>query len=55
MATHSAKLEVSLFHVGVPHRSMQDDVYEGHFIPTGTTVIGNVWWAAFFTHGPDPR
>ena len=34
---------ISLFHVGVPHRSMQDDIYEGNFIPAGTTVIENVW------------
>jgi len=29
--------------LGNPHRSMQDDVHEGHFIPAGTTVIENVW------------
>ena len=23
---------------------MQDDIYEGRFIPAGTTVIENVWW-----------
>ena len=38
-----AQIEISLFHVGVPHRSMQDDVYEGYLIPAGTTVIENVW------------
>ncbi|VDC05971.1 unnamed protein product, partial [Peniophora sp. CBMAI 1063] len=26
-----------------PHRSVQDDVYEGHFIPKGTIVIANIW------------
>jgi cytochrome P450 len=29
--------------VGLPHRSIEDDWYEGHFIPAGTIVIANVW------------
>ncbi|KAJ7587011.1 cytochrome P450 [Mycena floridula] len=29
--------------LGVPHRVMQDDVYEGYFIPEGTTMIANQW------------
>ncbi|KZV73889.1 cytochrome P450 [Peniophora sp. CONT] len=29
--------------LGVPHRSTQDDYYEGHFIPKGTIVIANAW------------
>ncbi|KAF9646882.1 cytochrome P450 [Thelephora ganbajun] len=29
--------------LSIPHRSMQDDVYEGYFIPAGTAVIENVW------------
>ncbi|KAI0258887.1 cytochrome P450 [Gloeopeniophorella convolvens] len=29
--------------LGIPHRLIQDDVYEGHLIPAGTTVIGNIW------------
>jgi cytochrome P450 len=29
--------------VGLPHCSIQDDWYEGHFIPAGTIVIANVW------------
>ncbi|THG95717.1 hypothetical protein EW026_g5986 [Hermanssonia centrifuga] len=29
--------------MGVPHRSEQDDIYKGFFIPKGSTVIGNVW------------
>ena len=46
---------ISLFHVGIPHRSIQDDIREGHFIPAGTTVIENVWWATFFVPGlPEP-
>ncbi|KAJ7477078.1 cytochrome P450 [Mycena galericulata] len=28
--------------VGVPHRAMRDDVYEGHFIPKGALVITNI-------------
>lgn len=29
--------------LGVPHAVIQDDVYEGMFIPGGATVIPNVW------------
>ncbi|KAJ7209438.1 cytochrome P450 [Mycena rebaudengoi] len=29
--------------IGVPHRLMEDDYYEGHFIPKGSIVIANVW------------
>ncbi|KAJ7685994.1 cytochrome P450 [Mycena rosella] len=35
--------------LAVPHRAMQDDVYEGYFIPKGTLVIANVWK---FLHDP---
>ncbi|TFK36297.1 cytochrome P450 [Crucibulum laeve] len=29
--------------MGIPHLADEDDVYEGHFIPKGSTIIGNVW------------
>ena len=29
--------------ISIPNRTMQDDVYRGYFIPTGATVIQNVW------------
>ncbi|KAI0066937.1 cytochrome P450 [Artomyces pyxidatus] len=29
--------------LGVPHRTTQDDWYEGTFIPKGTTCIANLW------------
>ncbi|KAJ7672132.1 cytochrome P450 [Mycena polygramma] len=29
--------------LGVPHANTQDDIYEGYFIPRGTTVISNIW------------
>ncbi|KZV64299.1 cytochrome P450 [Peniophora sp. CONT] len=28
---------------GVPHRSTEDDFYEGYFIPKGALIIPNVW------------
>ena len=30
--------------LGLPHRVMQDDFYEGYFIPKGATIVGNVWY-----------
>ncbi|KAJ7151361.1 cytochrome P450 [Mycena crocata] len=32
--------------LGVPHRAMEDDVYNGYFIPAGTTIIANQWGIA---------
>ncbi|EIN09014.1 cytochrome P450 [Punctularia strigosozonata HHB-11173 SS5] len=29
--------------IGVAHRLTQDDVYEGMFIPEGTTILPNIW------------
>jgi cytochrome P450 len=29
--------------MGLFHAAAQDDVYQGYFIPAGTTVIGNIW------------
>jgi cytochrome P450 len=29
--------------IGLPHRSSEDDWYEGHYIPKGSIVIANVW------------
>ncbi|KAG6831860.1 hypothetical protein H0H92_006977 [Tricholoma furcatifolium] len=29
--------------IGVPHRSIKDDVHDGFFIPEGTLVITNIW------------
>jgi cytochrome P450 len=28
---------------GTPHASVKDDFYQGHFIPKGTTILGNLW------------
>jgi hypothetical protein len=29
-------------------RVMEDDVYKGLFIPTGTVMVGNIWYASCF-------
>ncbi|KIJ60731.1 hypothetical protein HYDPIDRAFT_98167 [Hydnomerulius pinastri MD-312] len=29
--------------LGLPHMVTKDDIYNGYFIPAGTTVIGNTW------------
>ncbi|KAJ6508628.1 cytochrome P450 [Mycena sanguinolenta] len=39
----------------IPHAASEDDVYEGYFIPKGTTVIPNVWAMVHDEYtGPDP-
>ena len=34
--------------IGASHRLMQDDVYNGMFIPAGTTLLENIWLAHRF-------
>jgi cytochrome P450 len=29
---------------GIRHRVTEDDIYEGYFIPKGTTIISNIWY-----------
>lgn len=29
--------------IGIPKRVTEDDIYNGYFIPAGTTVIENIW------------
>ena len=29
--------------IGVPHRAVSDDEYNGYLIPAGATVIANIW------------
>ena len=33
--------------IGVPIRVMEDDVYNGCFIPAGATIVENVWYVSF--------
>ena len=30
--------------IGIPKRVMEDDIYNGYLIPSGTTVIENIWY-----------
>ncbi|EED82976.1 predicted protein, partial [Postia placenta Mad-698-R] len=30
--------------LGIPHRTAEEDVYEGYRIPAGTIVVPNIWW-----------
>ncbi|KAG8984765.1 hypothetical protein FRB93_006343 [Tulasnella sp. JGI-2019a] len=40
---------------GIPHRVVQDDIYEGRLIPAGTTVFVNAWGILHDkNHFPDP-
>ncbi|KAF9239604.1 cytochrome P450 [Melanogaster broomeanus] len=29
--------------LGIPHATTTDDIYEGHFIPKGSTIVVNIW------------
>ncbi|THU94427.1 cytochrome P450 [Dendrothele bispora CBS 962.96] len=41
--------------LAVPHHSIEDDVYEGYFIPKGTTFVANSWAILHNKHAyPDP-
>lgn len=33
----------NVFTLGLPHRLMQDDEYDGYYIPKGSIVLGNIW------------
>lgn len=32
--------------LGVPHRLIADDHYNGYFLPAGSVVAANIWYAA---------
>lgn len=31
------------FPIGVPKRLMEDDTYNGHFLPAGAIIVENIW------------
>ena len=33
--------------ISIPTRAMEDDIYNGWFIPAGATIIENIWCVAF--------
>ncbi|KAJ3540047.1 hypothetical protein NMY22_g4464 [Coprinellus aureogranulatus] len=37
---------VSMFRLGLPHATTEDDIYEGYVIPKGTIVVANIWHMA---------
>ena len=39
---HSLTMDIT---VGIPHASIEDDIYQGKFIPGGAMVISNIWSA----------
>ncbi|KAK0469989.1 cytochrome P450 [Desarmillaria tabescens] len=54
-AIYEITLTILVIPLGVPHRLMKDDVYQGYFIPEGTTMIVNQWGISHDeTMYPDP-
>lgn len=41
--------------LGVPHAVIEDDIYEGKFIPAGATVIANQWYFFCVSRERDDR
>lgn len=39
---------VKVFIIGLPHRTLEDDVYKDMFIPKGAIVFANVWYVGFW-------
>lgn len=35
--------------IGVPHATLEDDIYNGNFIPKGTAVVANIWFVQLQT------
>ena len=40
--------------VDVPHRSTQDDIYAGYYLPKDTLVVGNTWYVNIISAIPYP-
>ncbi|KAJ8077943.1 hypothetical protein PM082_000144 [Marasmius tenuissimus] len=42
--------------LAVPHRALQDDIYEGYYIPAGSTIVANAWAILHdeSLYGPNP-
>lgn len=34
--------------IDIPHKVMEEDTYEGYYIPKGTLIIANIWYAFNF-------
>ena len=34
--------------LGISHRTIQDDEFQGYFIPAGTVLTANIWYGIYF-------
>lgn len=41
VGVHSLTIDIT---IGIPHASIEDDIYQGRFIPGGAMVISNIWF-----------
>ncbi|KAK7446301.1 hypothetical protein VKT23_014507 [Stygiomarasmius scandens] len=60
LSTHAfvlKSLQYIYLNPGVPYQTVQDDEYEGYYIPAGATVVGNSWAVLHdeATFGPQPH
>lgn len=43
---YALTLRLVLSKKGLPHMVTNDDIYDGYFIPAGSLIIGNTWYAS---------
>jgi cytochrome P450 len=39
--------------IALPHRLMEDDLYNGYLLPKGSIVLANIWYVVKFPRPPD--
>ena len=46
-------MRLSLVKTGVPHRTSEDDIHNGYYIPKGSLVFANIWWVTYISRLPE--
>ena len=40
-------MRLTLVKTGIPHRTSEDDIHNGYYIPKGSLVFANLWWVTY--------